>query len=62
MTSLAQELPKGLTTENEILAAGFALMKEQMGLKSARYYFYYHEDYPADLINEYLWIQKELVN
>lgn len=60
--TLAKELPAGLQTEDEILAAGFALMKEQMGIKSARYYFHYHEDYPSDLINEYLWIQKELVN
>jgi hypothetical protein len=52
--TLANELPKGFQTEDEILAAGFALMKEQMGLKSARYYFYYNEDYPSDLINEYL--------
>jgi hypothetical protein len=60
--TLANELPKGLQTEDEILAAGFALMKEKYGSKSARYYFYYNEDYPSDLINEYLWLQKELVN
>jgi hypothetical protein len=62
MASLAQQLPPGLSTETEILSEGFKLMKEQDGLKSARYYFYYHEDFPSDLINEYLWIQKELVN
>ena len=62
MMTLANQLPKGLLTEDEILAAGFKLMKEQMGLKSARYYFYYNEDFPSDLINEYLWLQKELVN
>jgi hypothetical protein len=33
-------------------------MKEQMGLKTARYYFYYHEDYTSDVINEYLWLQE----
>ena len=59
MKSLAQELPQGLVTENEILAAGFTLMKEQMGLKSARYYFYYNEDFPADLINEYIWLESD---
>jgi hypothetical protein len=59
--TLANELPKNLQTEDEILAAGFILMKEQLGLKTARYYFYYHEDYPSDLINEYLWLQ-ETVN
>jgi hypothetical protein len=57
MKSLAQELPQGLVAENDILDAGFKLMKEQMGLKSARYYFYYHEDFPADLINEYTWLE-----
>jgi hypothetical protein len=56
--TLANELPKGLQTEDEILAAGFALMKEQLGLQSAHYYFYYNEDYPSDLINEYLWLQE----
>jgi len=58
--TLANELPKGLQTEDKILAAGFKLMKEQLGLKSARYYFYYHEDYPSDLINEYLWLQESV--
>ena len=62
MTSLAQQLPPGLVTETEILNEGFKLMKQEMGFKTARYYFYYHEDFPSDLINEYLWIQKELVN
>ena len=62
MTSLAHQLPPGLQTENEILNEGFKIMKAEMGLKTARYYFYYHEDFPSDLINEYLWIQKELVN
>ena len=60
--TIANELPKGLQTEDEILAAGFALMKEQLGSKSARYYFYYHEDYPADLINEYAYLNTPLVN
>jgi hypothetical protein len=59
MKSLAQELPQGLVSENDILAQGFKLMKEQMGLKSARYYFYYHEDFPADLINEYIWLESD---
>jgi len=56
--TLANQLPKGLQNEDEILAAGFTLMKEQLGLKTARYYFYYNEDYPSDLINEYLWLQE----
>jgi hypothetical protein len=57
--TIATELPKGLTTENEILDAAFILMKQQMGIKTARYYFCYHEDYPSDVINEYFWLQEQ---
>jgi len=59
--TIANELPKGLVTEDEILSEGFKLMKEKYGFKSAKYYFYYHEDYPSDLINEYIWLQQEEV-
>jgi hypothetical protein len=59
--TIATELPRGLTTENEILSAAFNLMKHNLGLKTARYYFYYNEDYPSDTINEYLYLQQESV-
>lgn len=59
MTSIAQQLPAGLVTEDEILGAGFALMKQQQGAKAARYYFSYDEDYPADLISEYRFFQQQ---
>ena len=58
MTSIAEQLPAGLITEDEILGAGFALMKQQQGAKAARYYFSYNEDYPADLISEYRFFQQ----
>jgi hypothetical protein len=58
--TIANELSKGLTTENEILDAAFALMKQQLGIKTARYYFCYNEDYPSDVINEYLWLQESV--
>ena len=58
MTSIAEQLPAGLVTEDEILGAGFALMKQQRGAKTARYYFCYDEDYPADLISEYRFLQQ----
>ena len=58
MTSIAEQLPAGLVTEDEILDAGFALMKQQQGAKAARYYFCYDEDYPADLISEYRFLQQ----
>jgi hypothetical protein len=57
--TIANELPKGLTTENDILNAAFNLMKLQLGLRTAKYYFYYHEDYPCDVVNEYIWLQEQ---
>lgn len=57
--TIANELPVGLTTENEILDAAYILMKQQMGSKTARYYFCYHEDYPSDVVNEYRWLQQQ---
>jgi hypothetical protein len=57
--TIANELPKGLTTENDILNAAFNLMKLQLGLRTAKYYFYYHEDYPSDVVNEYIWLEKQ---
>ena len=57
--TIATELPKGLTTENDILKAAFELMKSQLGNKTARYYFYYNEDYPSDTVNEYIWLNKQ---
>jgi hypothetical protein len=59
MTSIAQQLPAGLVTEDEILDAGFAIMKQRYGAKTARYYFMYNEDYPADLIAEYEFLQQQ---
>jgi hypothetical protein len=57
--TIANELPVGLMTEEEILGAAFNLMKLQLGLRTAKYYFYYHEDYPSDVINEYIWLQEQ---
>ena len=59
--TIANELPRGLTTENEIIEAAFNLMKQQLGTKSARYYFYYHEDYPSDVVNEYIWLEEKSI-
>ena len=61
MSSFAQDVfavnPE-LTAENDILALGFEIVKKAQGLKSARYYFWYHEDFPADLISEYFGCNK----
>lgn len=53
MSTTAKLLPPGLKTEDEILDAGFAIMKKESGIKTARYYFCYSEDYPADFIADY---------
>jgi hypothetical protein len=57
--TIANELPVGLMTEDEILGAAFNLMKMQLGSKTARYYFHYCEDYPGDLLGEYLDLQQQ---
>jgi hypothetical protein len=59
--TIANELPVGLMTEDEILGAAFNLMKMQLGSKTARYYFHYCEDYPGDLLSEYLDLQQQTV-
>lgn len=56
--TLAQQLPSGLT-ENEILDKAFEIMRQEQGLKTARYYFYYNEDFPSDLISEYFYLHKK---
>jgi hypothetical protein len=62
MSSFAQDVfavNPGITAENDILALGFEIVKKALGPKSARYYFWYHEDFPSDLISEYFWLQQE---
>jgi hypothetical protein len=59
MKSYAEQLPQGLATEDQILDQAYLLIKAQQGAKAARYYINYHEDFPADLISEYRFLQKE---
>jgi hypothetical protein len=47
-----------LDDEQEILNAGFAIMKQLDGAKAARYYFSYDEDFPSDFISDYKWLQR----
>lgn len=61
MTSFAQDvfaLNPGLTAENDILDLGYEVVKKALGARSARYYFCYNEDFPADLLNEYIWLRQ----
>jgi hypothetical protein len=47
-----------LDHEQEILNAGFAIMKQQDGAKAARYYFSHDADFPSDFISDYKWLQR----
>ena len=62
MTTLAQEIfaenPR-VDSETQLLGMGFDRMRVQRGLKSARYYFWYNEDFPSDFVSEYFWLQRE---
>lgn len=64
MKSLAEQIfetrPE-IQTEGEILDAGFERMRAEQGLKTARYYFWYDEDFPADFVSEYFWLQRQKV-
>jgi hypothetical protein len=56
MKSLAEkvfEINPNIESENELLGVGYDHMRKESGFKSARYYFCYHEDFPADFVNEY---------
>ncbi len=63
MTSLAKEIfaeAPNITSENQVLELGFERLRKQQGLKSARYYFWYDEDFPADYVSEYFWLQRQV--
>lgn len=62
MSSFAEDvfaINPNITQENDVLDLGFEVVKKALGSKSAKYYFWYHEDFPADLINEYFWLQQQ---
>ena len=63
MTTLAkqifQENPR-IASESEVFALGFERMRKEQGLKAARYYFWYDEDFPADYVSEYFWLQRQV--
>lgn len=64
MKSLAEqifEVAPSIDSEAELLDAGFERMRVEQGLKTARYYFWYQEDFPADFVSEYFCIQQQKV-
>lgn len=64
MKSLAEQIFEsrpGIDSEAELLDVGFEHMRAQQGLKTARYYFWYHEDFPSDFVSEYFWLQRQKV-
>ena len=64
MKSLAEqifEINSGIKTESELLGVGFERMRAEQGSKTARYYFWYHEDFPSDFVSEYFWLQRQKV-
>ena len=64
MNSLAEqifELNPNIRSEDELLGLGFDSMRAEQGLKSARYYFWYDEDFPSDFVSEYFWLQRQKV-
>ena len=62
MSSFAEDVfatNPNITAENDVLDLGFEVVKKAQGLQAAKYYFWYDEDFPSDLINEYFWLQQQ---
>lgn len=55
--TILEQLPSGLT-EQEVLDQAFEIMKQEQGLRTARYYFCYDEDYASDLVTAYFYAQR----
>lgn len=61
MSTLAQqvfELNPGIQGEDAVIGLGFDCMRAEQGIKSARYSFWYDEDFAADFVTEYRWLQR----
>jgi hypothetical protein len=55
--TILEQLPPGLT-EQQVLDQAFEIMRQQQSLRTARYYFYYDEDYASDLVTAYFYAQR----
>lgn len=63
MSSLAEQIfivAPTIKTEKDLLDTGFERMRTDHGLKTARYYFWYDEDFPSDFVSEYFWLQRNV--
>ncbi len=49
-----------IASESMLLSLGFERMRKEQGSKAARYYFWYDEDFPADYVSEYFWLQRQV--
>ncbi len=43
---------------DEVMAAGFAIAREELGIKRARHTFAYDEDFPSDFVSAYAYLQQ----
>lgn len=57
--TILEQLDSGLT-EQQVLTQAFEIMCKQQSIRTARYYFWYDEDYASDLVTAYFY--KEKVN
>ena len=57
--TIATQLPKNLITEAQILNEAYKVLREVVGSKSARYHFYYDNDFVSDIVTEYRYLQQE---
>ena len=60
--TIAQQLPKNLTYEYQILNEAYKVLREQLGSRTARYYFYHDRDFISDIVTEYRYLQKNVAN
>jgi len=55
---VAQNLPKGLDDENQILDDAYDYVLGDKGAKTARNLLHYTEDFPSDVVTAYNWLEQ----
>ncbi len=56
--TIATQLPKNLITEAQILNEAYKILREELGSRTARYYFYHDRDFVSDIVSEYRYLQQ----